>query len=55
MTGGYKAGLRVRHPLFGVGTIIAVEGGDADTKLTVRFASVGQKKLVARFANLQPA
>jgi DNA helicase-2/ATP-dependent DNA helicase PcrA len=52
---GYKAGLRVRHPLFGVGTIIAVEGGDADTKLTVRFASVGQKKLVARFANLQPA
>ena len=55
MTAGYKAGLRVRHPLFGVGTIIAVEGGDADTKLTVRFASVGQKKLVARFANLQPA
>ena len=27
----------------------------ADTKLTVRFASVGQKKLVARFANLSPA
>jgi DNA helicase II / ATP-dependent DNA helicase PcrA len=55
MSGGYKAGLRVRHPQFGVGTIIAVEGGDADTKLIVRFASVGQKKLMARFANLTPA
>ncbi len=53
--GGYKAGLRVRHPQFGVGTVIAVEGGDADLKLIVRFASVGQKKLMARFANLTPA
>ena len=31
-SGGYKAGLRVRHPQFGVGTVIAVEGGDADTQ-----------------------
>jgi DNA helicase-2/ATP-dependent DNA helicase PcrA len=54
-SGGYKAGLRVRHPQFGVGTVIAVEGGDADMKLIVRFASVGQKKLMARFANLEPA
>jgi DNA helicase-2/ATP-dependent DNA helicase PcrA len=54
-TVGYKPGVRVRHPQFGVGTIIAVEGGDADTKLIVRFASVGQKKLMARFANLEPA
>jgi DNA helicase-2/ATP-dependent DNA helicase PcrA len=53
--GGYKAGLRVRHPQFGVGTILAVDGGDTDTKLIVRFASVGQKKLMARFANLVPA
>ena len=53
-SGGYKPGLRVRHPLFGVGSIIAVEGGDADTKLIVRFVSVGQKKLMARFANLTP-
>ncbi|MEO5823617.1 MAG: UvrD-helicase domain-containing protein [Vicinamibacteraceae bacterium] len=54
-SGGYKPGLRVRHPLFGVGSIIAVEGGDADTKLIVRFVSVGQKKLMAKFANLTPA
>ena len=54
-TGGFKAGLRVRHAQFGVGTIIAVEGGDADMKLIVRFGSVGQKKLMARFANLTPA
>jgi hypothetical protein len=38
-----------------VGTVLSVEGAGADMKLTVRFATVGQKKLVARFANLQPA
>jgi hypothetical protein len=32
-----------------------VEGGDDDLKIVVRFASVGTKKLVARFARLQPA
>jgi DNA helicase II / ATP-dependent DNA helicase PcrA len=49
-----RPGLRVRHPQFGVGTVVSVEPADADTKLTVRFASVGQKRLVARFAHLEP-
>ena len=50
-----RPGLRVRHPQFGVGTVLDVEAAHADMKLTVRFASVGQKKLLARFAGLKPA
>src|SRR5687767_10834487 len=47
---GLKPGLRVRHPHFGVGTIVTVEPLDDDTKLVVRFNSVGQKTLRAKFA-----
>ncbi len=50
-----RAGMRVRHRLFGVGTILAVEEHDDDYKLTVRFNAAGTKKLLARFANLEPA
>ena len=50
-----RPGARVRHPQFGVGTVLSVEPGYEDTKLTVRFASVGQKRLLARFARLEPA
>ncbi len=45
-------GQRVRHPTYGVGTIIHVEGEDDDRKLTVSFANFGTKKLVERYANL---
>jgi DNA helicase-2/ATP-dependent DNA helicase PcrA len=50
-----KQGARVRHPKFGVGTIVSVEPRDDDTKLVVRFLSVGQKTLMARFAKLEMA
>ena len=52
---GFRPGQRVRHPMFGFGTIVAVDGADADAKVVVRFAAVGQKKLMARFAKLEPA
>ena len=45
-------GQRVRHPNFGVGTIVAVDGEDEERKLTVSFAGRGTKKFVERFANL---
>jgi DNA helicase-2/ATP-dependent DNA helicase PcrA len=53
--GGLKPGLRVRHPRFGVGTVLSVEPLDDDTKLVVRFTSVGQKTLRAKFAKLEVA
>ena len=50
-----KLGAKVRHPKFGVGTILSVEPLDDDTKLVVRFLSVGQKTLRAKFAKLEMA
>jgi DNA helicase-2/ATP-dependent DNA helicase PcrA len=52
---GLRPGLRVRHAQFGVGTILTVEPLDDDTKLVVRFNSVGQKTLRAKFAKLEVA
>ncbi|PYR10424.1 MAG: hypothetical protein DMF99_11940 [Acidobacteria bacterium] len=50
-----RPGMRVRHPQFGVGSVISVEPLDDDTKLIVRFAAVGQKTLRAKYARLEPA
>ena len=52
---GVRVGMRVRHAQFGVGTVLAVEEHTDDYKITVRFNSVGQKKLLAKFAKLEPA
>jgi DNA helicase-2/ATP-dependent DNA helicase PcrA len=51
----FKPGLRVKHPQFGVGTVLSVEPVDSDVKLQVRFASVGAKTLRAKYARLQLA
>jgi DNA helicase-2/ATP-dependent DNA helicase PcrA len=53
--GGLRPGTKVRHAQFGVGTVLSVEGSQDTLKVLVRFASVGQKKLMARFARLEPA
>ena len=50
-----RAGMRVRHKQFGVGTVVDVEDQGDDTKVTVRFPSVGTKKLLARYAGLERA
>jgi DNA helicase-2/ATP-dependent DNA helicase PcrA len=50
-----RPGMRVRHPQFGVGSVISIEEQTDDVKITVRFNSVGVKKLLARFARLEPA
>jgi DNA helicase-2/ATP-dependent DNA helicase PcrA len=52
---GLRPGMRVRHAQFGVGNVISVEEHTDDYKITVRFNSVGVKKLLARFAKLEPA
>src|SRR5262249_36341164 len=50
-----RAGMRVRHPQFGVGSVVSIEALHDDTKLVVRFAAVGVKTLRAKFAKLEPA
>jgi ATP-dependent DNA helicase UvrD/PcrA len=50
---GLHPGVRVRHPQFGVGTVLAVEQLDDDVKLLVRFNTVGQKTLRAKYAKLE--
>jgi DNA helicase II / ATP-dependent DNA helicase PcrA len=52
---GVRAGMRVRHAQFGVGSVIACEEHGDDLKITVRFNSVGVKKLIGRYAKLEPA
>jgi len=48
-----RPGVRVRHPLFGVGTVLRRDGDGDDFKVTVSFPGVGAKKLVARYAGLE--
>ena len=50
-----RSGMRVRHAQFGVGTIVSVEEHNDDMKVTVRFNLVGVKKLLAKYARLEPA
>jgi ATP-dependent DNA helicase UvrD/PcrA len=52
---GIRVGMRVRHAQFGVGNVISVEAHNDDQKVTVRFNTVGVKKLLAKYAKLQPA
>ncbi|MCP3983716.1 MAG: UvrD-helicase domain-containing protein [bacterium] len=52
---GATAGGRVRHPVFGAGTIQAVMGRGPGQKLRIRFDHAGVKTVVVRYANLEPA
>jgi len=51
--GTVAPGLRVRHPVFGSGTIIEVTGSGPKTKLRIRFERVGMKTIMLRFASLE--
>jgi len=52
---GFKLGMRVRHAQFGTGQVIGVEDHNDDVKVTVRFTSVGTKRLLAKYAKLERA
>lgn len=51
----FRGGERVRHPRFGLGTIVGVAGEGAKVELTVVFDEAGARRLSARYANLTPA
>jgi DNA helicase-2/ATP-dependent DNA helicase PcrA len=49
----YVAGCRVKHPKWGIGVVRDCYGDGDEQKVMVNFPSIGIKKLVLRFANLQ--
>ena len=51
----FKKGMRVRHPSYGTGQVLLVEGSGPDTKVTVVFADNTVKKFVAKYARLERA
>jgi DNA helicase-2/ATP-dependent DNA helicase PcrA len=53
-TDGVTRGMRLRHPIFGPGTVAEVRGIGASQKLIIRFDAVGVKTILVRFANLEP-
>jgi ATP-dependent DNA helicase UvrD/PcrA len=48
-------GMRVRHPVFGVGRVLDSVGSGPSQKLRIYFERVGVKTVLVRFANLEPA
>ncbi len=48
-------GRRVRHPSYGVGTIVGVEGDDEDRRVSVSFPGRGTKKFIERYMQLEQA
>lgn len=49
----FKKGMRVRHPSYGVGSILTVEGSGPDVKVSVVFTDKTVKKFVAKYARLE--
>ena len=48
----FKVGVKVKHPKFGIGTIINVNGAGANTVLNIAFEGLGIKQLSAGLAPL---
>jgi DNA helicase-2/ATP-dependent DNA helicase PcrA len=51
----FAAGDRVKHSIFGVGTIISAKTYASDTLYEINFDKAGKKKLMATYAKLSPA
>ena len=49
----YRAGDRVRHAVFGEGTVVSSKMSDSDEEVTVAFPDIGVKRLSASFAPLE--
>lgn len=52
-TGTFAGGEKVRHPKFGVGTVVGVRGQGAKQELDIVFPGVGLKKLLLEYAQLE--
>jgi DNA helicase-2/ATP-dependent DNA helicase PcrA len=52
---GIRRGMRVRHSVFGLGTIETVIGEGLNQKLKIKFDRAGIKTVMVRYANLELA
>jgi DNA helicase-2/ATP-dependent DNA helicase PcrA len=52
---GFRAGDKVTHGTFGAGVVVSALAKDGDEEVTVAFAGIGVKKLLASFARLERA
>ncbi len=52
---GFRQGQRVRHPSFGLGSVVEVAGTGESLKVSVRFDDGRMTKLLVRYAPLEPA
>ena len=50
---GFSHGTAVRHPQYGIGTILRIEGEGDECKLTISFPGFGLKKMVKKYARLE--
>jgi DNA helicase-2/ATP-dependent DNA helicase PcrA len=50
----YKLGEKIKHPRFGVGTIVEVKGSGEDIELKVAFPKGGVKQLLVKYAPIEP-
>ena len=51
---GFKLGQQVMHPKFGEGTILDIDGNDANARIRINFSNTGVKNLILSFAKLTP-
>ncbi len=51
----YRGGEKVRHPKFGLGTVVGISGEGARAEVTVVFDTAGAKRLLVKYANLSAA
>ncbi|ADI13190.1 UvrD-helicase domain-containing protein [Truepera radiovictrix] len=51
----FRGGERVKHPKFGLGTVVGVSGEGARAEVTVVFQEAGPKRLLFKYANLTRA
>ncbi len=52
---GLRLGMNVRHAMFGTGVVRRIEGHGEQQKVIVFFHRLGPKKLLVKFAGLEPA
>lgn len=50
----FRTGVKVNHPVFGLGTVISSRIVGDDEEVTVAFQDAGLKRLMASFAKLEP-